>query len=606
MEDLILSSIDVFSSLAVLSWQGWLALGVLASILTGSAFTRIAPDILFVAGLVLLLVTGVLPIEGALSGFSNQGMVAVGALYVVAAGLQQTGVLSWVSRHVLGMPRTVDRALVRLIVPVIASSAFLNNTPVVAMFLPAVRDWARKLRFSPSKLMIPLSYAAILGGMCTLIGTSTNVVVNGLYIAETGSPGLDMFTITPIGASCALAGALILAILGKWLLPDRVPPVSDTDDARRYTVEMLVQPACPFVGRSIQEAGLRHLPGLFLMEIHRQDQIVPAVGPQERLHANDRLVFVGVVDSIVDLQRFPGLIPAPNQIFKLDAPRSQRCLIEAVVSNTCPIVGRNIREGQFRKRYNAVVVAVARNGERLMGKIGNIVLRPGDTLAIEAHPSFVDRQRLSSDFYLVSQVPDSEPLRRDKAPLAVLLLAGLVAATAAGHVPMVVAALAAALLMVVTGCCSPDQARRSINWQVLLVIGAALGIGRALTVTGAASTIAEAILTASSGNPWLALVGVYVVTMLFTEVVTNSAAVGLTFPIAMSLSNSLQVNMTPFLIAIMIAGSASFLTPIGYQTNLIVYGPGGYRFTDFTRMGLPISLSCFTITVLLTPLIYPF
>jgi di/tricarboxylate transporter len=559
-----------------------------------------------VGGLVLLLVAGVLPLEAALSGFANQGLVAVGALYVVATGLQQTGLLAWVSRHVLGMPRTLDRAMVRLIVPVIASSAFLNNTPVVAMFLPAVRDWARKLGFSPSKLMIPLSYAAILGGMCTLIGTSTNVVLNGLYIAETGSPGLGMFTIAPVGLACALAGALILVFLGKRLLPDRVPPVSEADDARRYTVEMLVQPACPFVGRSIQEAGLRHLPGLFLMEIHRQDQIVPAVGPQERLAANDRLVFVGVVDSIVDLQRFPGLIPAPNQIFKLDAPRSQRCLIEAVVSDSCPIVGRNIREGQFRKRYNAVVVAVARNGERLHGKIGDIVLRPGDTLVIEAHPSFVDRQRLSSDFYLVSQVPESEPLRRNKAPLALLVLAGLVAATAAGHVPMVVAALAAAMLMVVTGCCSPDQARRSINWQVLVIIGAALGIGRALTVTGAAHAIAEAILTASSGNPWLALVGVYAVTMIFTEIITNNAAVGLSFPIAFSLANSLHVDMTPFLIAIMIAGSASFLTPIGYQTNLIVYGPGGYRFTDFTRMGLPISLACFAITVLLTPLIYPF
>jgi len=598
--------IDFLSSFAAMTWQGWLTLGVVVAILAISALSRVSPDVLFGGGLVLLLVTGVLPAAAALEGFSNPGMITVGALYIVAAGLQQTGALTWISRHVLGMPKTLNRAMFRLMAPVVASSAFLNNTPIVAMFLPAVRDWARKMQISPSKFMIPLSYASILGGMCTLIGTSTNLVVNGLYISNTGAPGLGMFTITPVGVACAAAGLLVLALFSKRLLPNRLPAVSEADDARQYTVEVLVQPTSPCIGQSIQQAGLRHLPGLFLMEIHREDEIVPAVGPQEKLRAHDRLVFVGVVDSIVDLHRFPGLIPAPDQIFKLDAPRSQRCLIEAVVSDSCPIVGRNIRDGKFRTRYNAVVVAVARNGERLRGKIGDIVLRAGDTMVIEAHPSFIDRQRLSSDFYLVSQVPESEPLRRNKAWIAVFLLVGLVVATTFGGVSMLKAALAAALLMIVTGCLSTNQARRSINWQVLVVIGAALGIGQALSITGAAANIASAIVSVSSSNPWLALVAIYLVTTMFTEIITNNAAVGLTFPIALSLAATLQVNILPFLIAIMIAGSASFMTPIGYQTNLMVYGPGGYRFSDFFRAGLPLNAVCFAVTIAITPLIYPF
>ncbi|MEM6520518.1 MAG: SLC13 family permease, partial [Cyanobacteria bacterium P01_C01_bin.70] len=521
-------------------------------------------------------------------------------------GLQQTGALAWVSQQVLGLPKRRSTTFARLTVPVMLLSAFLNNTPVVAMFIPVVSDWCRKLRISPSKLMIPLSYASIFGGLCTLIGTSTNLVVNGLLVEATDNPGLKIFDITLVGLPCAIAGLLFLFLGQRWLLPNRKPVMGDPDDMRQYTVEMVVEPRSPLTGKTVEQAGLRHLPGLYLAEIARGKQIIPAVSPQETLRENDQLVFVGIVDSILDLHRLRGLAPATDQVFKLNTPRTERRLIEAVVSNTCSLVGKTIREGQFRSCYNAVVLAVARNGDRLQGKIGDIRLRPGDTLLLETHPKFLERQRVSSDFYLVSGLPDSEPLRHEKAPIALLALMLMVVLAGFGWLSMLKAAVLAAFIMLVTGCCAPSRALQSIEWSVLLVIAAALGISKAMEVTGAAAAIAETFLDIAGSNPFIALAVVYGTTTLLTEMITNNAAAALMFPVALSVSNSLGVSYMPFIITIMIAASASFSTPIGYQTNLMVYGPGGYKFTDFMRIGIPLNLLFWTLTVCIAPLVYPF
>lgn len=303
---------------------------------------------------------GVLDTSTALAGFSNPGMITIAVLYVVVTGLQQTGGLDLVSRTLLGLPKGETRAMARLVIPVVGLSAFLNNTPIVAMFIPVVNDWCRKLRISPSKLMIPLSYAAIMGGMCTLIGTSTNLVVNGLLIANTDYPGMKLFDLVPVGVPCALAGVGLLLLAHRWLLPNRKPAITEVDDPREYTVEMVVEEGSPLAGKSVEKAGLRHLPGLYLMEIQRQEHLLTAVPPQEILREGDQLVFVGMVSSIVDLNQIRGLKPATDQVFKLDSPRSDRCLVEAVVSNTCPMVGVTIREGRFRNHYGAVVLAVRR------------------------------------------------------------------------------------------------------------------------------------------------------------------------------------------------------------------------------------------------------
>ena len=589
-----------------LGWQAWTTIAVTIGVFLLNALTSLSAEIIFLAGTAVLFVSGILTEQDALAGFSNPGMITVAVLYIVVTGLSQTGGLNWISQRVLGLPKGQNAALFRLMTPVIGMSAFLNNTPVVAMFIPVVTDWSRKLRISPSKLMIPLSYAAIFGGICTLIGTSTNLVVNGLLVSATGLPGLKLFDLTLVGLPCAIAGTIYLFIAHPWLLPSRKPVISESDDVRQYTVEMIVPTNSPLSGKSISQAGLRHLPGLYLVEVIRNRHIIPAVSPKEVLRDDDLLIFIGAIDSIVDLHRLRGLQPATDEVFKLDTPRSERCLIEAVVSNTCPIVGKTIREGKFRTRYNAVVLAVARNGERLQGKIGSIRLKPGDTLLLEANANFLSQQRISNDFYLVNGIPDSEPLRHEKAPLAIIILLIMVVLAAFGLMSMLKAAILASVAMIVTGCCSSVRAIRNIEWSVLLVIGAALSIGKALESTGAAGAIAASLIQFSGDNPWLALAIVYAVTNLLTEAITNNAAAALIFPIALALSQNLEVSFMPFAIAIMIGASASFSTPIGYQTNLMVYGPGGYKFSDFMRIGIPLNFLFWLITVTLTPLFYPF
>ncbi|MGV2828915.1 SLC13 family permease [Myxosarcina sp. GI1(2024)] len=595
--------------LAALSWQGWLTIVITFSVFLLNAITSISPEIVFLGGTAVLFTSGILNEADALAGFSNSGMITVAVLYLVVTGLQQTGGLSWISQQILGLPRGQNKALLRLMTPVMGMSAFLNNTPVVAMFIPVVSDWSRKLKISPSKLMIPLSYAAIFGGICTLIGTSTNLVVNGLIISAIGEPGLKLFDIAWVGLPCAIAGMLFLFLTHRWLLPNRQPAIDLEDNSfsiKQYTTEMMVVSDSALIGKTIEEAGLRHLPDLYLIEIVRDRFIIPAVSPKEILRANDRLVFVGAIHSIIDLHRLKELQPATDEVFKLETPRSERSLIEVVVSNTCPLVGKTIREGKFRTQYNAVVIAVARNGQRLTGKIGDIRLLAGDTLLLEANPAFISQQRVSHDFYLINGIPNSEPLRHEKAPLAIAILVIMVVLAATGWMSMLKAAVLAAAVMLLAGCCSPARALENIEWSVLLIIAAALSIGTALESTGAAGAIASTVIGFSGDNPWLALTVVYGITSLFTELITNNAAAALVFPIALALSQNLGVEFMPFAIAIMIGASASFATPIGYQTNLMVYGPGGYKFTDFMRVGIPLNILFWIVTVTLTPLIYPF
>ncbi len=568
--------------------------------------TRIPSDVVLLGGLTLLLVAGIIEAEDALAGLASEGMVTVGVLYIVVAGLRHTGGISFLVEGLWGRPKSLINAQIRIMAPVAALSAFLNNTPVVAMLVPAVNEWAKKHNFSVSKLMIPLSYASILGGTCTLIGTSTNLVVNGLLVDTTDLPGFHMFDIAWVALPCALVGITYILICNRWLLPERKPVMSQLEDPREYSVEMLVEPGSPLVGKTIEQAGLRHLTGMYLAEIDRDSHIMPAVSPQEELRGNDRLLFVGIVGSVVELQRIRGLKPATNQVFKLESPRQKRCLIEAVVSDSCRLVGQTIRDAQFRRVYNAVIIAVARNGVRIRKKVGDIILHAGDTLLLETTPDFSDQQRNSRDFFLVSKVEDSNPPRHERMVIAALILIGMVTAVTLQWLTMLQAGMLAGGLMIITRCCTASVARASVDWQVLLVIAAAYGIGRAIDVSGAAIAIATELTTLAGGHPHITLAVIYGLTMLFTEMITNNAAAVLVFPIAIATAGDLQVSPLPFVIAIMMAASASFSTPIGYQTNLMVYGPGGYRFTDFLRIGLPLNLIMWVMTVIITPLVWPF
>ncbi len=581
-------------------------MGVVGLMIVLLAATRIAADVLLVAALTVLILAHVISPADALAGLGNPGLATVAVLYVVVAGLVDTGAVYAVGARLLGRPKTVSSALMRLMLPVTAVSAFLNNTPVVAMLVPVVEDWAKRSGLSVSKLMMPLSYAAILGGTCTLIGTSTNIIVNGLVQQRTSLHPIGFFSIGALGLPTAVIGLLFVLAAHRWLLPERRPPLRESGEGREYTIEMLVEETSPMIGKSVEQAGLRHLPGAFLAEIERADTVLPAVAPTEILRVGDRLLFVGVVGSVVDLLRMRGLVPAPEQLFKLSAPRPERRLVEVVVSASCPLVGHTIRAGRFRSRYDAVVIAAARNGRRLRGKIGDIELQAGDTLLLETRPSFPTQQRNSRDFLLVSEVQNAALPRHDRAWLAALILAGMVALAATGVLSMLEAALVAAGLMLATRCTTTSAARASVDWSVLIVIGAALGLGRALEASGAAHVVASAWIGALGGSPWLALLAVYVITSAFTALITNNAAAVIVFPIAQATAASLGVSLWPFVFVIMMAASASFATPIGYQTNLMVYGPGGYRFSDYVRFGLPLSVLLGAVAVLLAPVIWPF
>lgn len=588
-----------------MTWEAWFTLVIILFQMGMLIFTRTGPDVVLLGGVTLLLVFNVLTPEEALGGLANEGMVTVGVLYIVVAGLRETGGIGWLVEKCLGRPQSTLAAQARMMPPVIGMSAFLNNTPVVAMLIPAVKEWAKNYRLPVSQLLIPLSYASILGGVCTLIGTSTNLVVYGLLL-KNGFPELHMFEITQVGLPVAVLGYIYILLFGRKWLPNRQPAFTALSDPREYTVEMIVEPDSPLDGKSIEEAGLRNLTGMYLIEIERDGRILPAVSPQERLKINDRLVFCGVVESIVELQRIRGLKPATNQVFKLDSLRPDRCLIETVVSNSCALVGRTIRDGRFRNQYNAVVIAVARHGKRINKKIGDIILQPGDTLLLEAHPSFLEQQKNSRDFYLISRVEDSHPLRHERSYVALGILAGMVVCVTFGLLSMLKAAMLAAGMMLITRCCRISAARRSVDWQVLMVIAASFALGNALEKSGLAHTVGHGLISLAGNHTWISLALVYLVTILFTELITNNAAAVLVFPIAMSTARDLGVNFMPFAVVIMMAASASFATPIGYQTNLMVYGPGGYHFTDYMKIGIPLGFGVAVTVIGLTPLFWPF
>ena len=578
-------------------------------ILVGSllllATSRYPTDTILLAALCLLIVSNILTPSEALAGLSSPGIATIAVLYIVVSGLRETGSIAWLSRLLLGKPRNQTLALIRLLLPASTLSVFINNSPVVAMFTSAVQDWCKRSQFKSSHFLLPLSYASILGGTCSLIGTSTNLVVDSL-MRESGLSGFDLFELAAVGIPITIAGCLYLIIAAPYLLADRQGSSEKFNDVREYLVEMQVQPTCELAGQSIQDAGLRHLPGLFLIEIVRNGELFPVVSPQTIIQKNDRLIFAGAVDSVIELRRIRGLVVAQDQTFKLEGNEHERRLFEAVISAENPIIRQNIRKARFRHRYNAVILSIARNGQRIKGKVGDIRLQAGDTLLLEAEKGFLFKFRNSRDFLLISKLKDSNTMRHGRAPWALSIMLLMIILMFTGIMNILQIAVIAASAMLLTGCLTIENARRSIDYQILLVIACAYGLGSAVQKVGLADIIVEQALVIAGGDVWLMLVLVYIATVILTETITNNAAAIIMFPIAVSAANTLGANVTPFAVAVMIAASASFITPIGYQTNLMVFGPGGYRFIDYIKLGLPLSLIVAFIALSIIPIVWPF
>lgn len=588
-----------------MGFEAWFTFAVIIVMLGFLALTHIGPDTVLMGGVTLLLITGILAPQEALAGLANDGMVTVGVLYIVAAGLQQTGVTQIIVERLLGPARSTVRAQLKLMIPTAIIGAFTNNTPQVAIMIPAVAEWARRFNLRVSDLMMPLSYAAILSGTWTIIGTSPNLVVNGLITSQGQMEPFRFFDTAWVGLPVGILGMAATVLLMR-LIPDRNPPETEFASAREYTFEMIVEPDSNVVGKTLAEAGVRNFAGMYVAEIYRGGHVIPAVMSDETLDANDRLVFVGSADAVVDLQRIKGLKPATDQLFRLDGPRSERMLIEAVISPLCPVVGLTVRQGRFRSRYDAIVMAVARYGKRLRENVEEIELRPADVLLLEARDTFVEQQRNSRDFILISPIDDSSPPRHERMWVALTIVCLMVAVASLGLLTMLQSAMLAAGFMIMTGCVNGAEARRSIDTGVLLTIAAAFGLGLALRKTGAADAVASGLTSLAGSNPWMNLAMIYVLTLVLTEVITHNAAAVLSFPIAMATAQHLGVSATPFAIAVMMSASVAFATPFGYQTNMMVFGPGGYHFSDFLRVGIPMDIITAGSAILLIPLVWPF
>ncbi|KFF49689.1 potassium transporter TrkA [Gammaproteobacteria bacterium MFB021] len=584
--------------------DAWLSMAAVVAVLGTLVFTRIAPDAILVGAMAFLIFTDVLTPQQALAGFANTGVMTIAALYVVAAALKETGAIKWIASLLLGQPSTLRRAQWRVMLPASVLSAFMNNTTVVAMFIPAIQDWSGRLRLPPSKLLLPLSYISILGGTCTLIGTSTNLVVDGLLQSRHGI-SLGMFELTWVGLPILIVGGGFILLFAGWLLPQRDGTSSQLDQIREYSVEVDVKPGGPLVGKSIAEAGLRNLQFGYLTDIQRGDELMAAVPPETRLQADDTLIFVGAPECARELREVRGLVPTNGNVQKLEIAHHRRCLVEAVISPDFTAIGQSVRESRFRSRFQAVILSISRHGRRLEGKLGDVEFQVGDTLLLETGQQFVEQYRYRKDFLLVSQLNDSTPPNFQKAPLSLGILGVMVLLSATNLTSILEAAFLAAGAMLVSGCLTMGKARRYIDLSVLIVIAASFSLGTAMSESGAAQAIAEQVV-GQIHTPWLALLFVYVMTVLFTEMITNNAAAVLMFPIAMAVSDQLGVDFMPFVIAVTIAASASFMTALGYQTNLMVMGPGGYRMHDYLKLGVPLSLIVGLVSVTLIPLIWHF
>ena len=579
--------------------SAWFTLAVVIATVLALAREWVAPSIAVVGAMVVLLVTGVVSPQQAFAGFSNPAPITVAALFVLARAVEKTGVLLPLVAGTLSGEASTRGNLTRLLLPAAGASAFLNNTPIVAMLIPQVSAWAERRGVPISWYLMPLSFAAILGGMVTLIGTSTNLVVSGL-LQEAGHAPLGMFEMTGIGLPAALLGLLVLIVLAPILLPDRRGLKKRFEEEfREFTLEMEVERGGAADGQSVEEAGLRHLEGVFLVRIEREGRVLAPVAPEEALEGGDLLGFVGRADLVVDLQSIPGL--RSREYKHTDPFRDEaHSFFEVVVSPVSPLVGVSLKELGFREHYQAAVLAIHRAGDRVREKLGEVTLRPGDTLLLLADHEFRDRWRDRRDFLVVSPLDGSLPPGNARGPLILALVVGVVLLAAVGLVPILNGALLAAIVVVLTGTLTPNEARSAVDLDVILLIAAAFGIGNAIEASGLAmAAVGLFVDPAMALGPVAVLAAVVVATFLLTELITNNAAAVLMFPVATAAALSIGVDPRAFAVGVALTASASFLTPIGYQTNTMVYGPGGYHFRDYPRLGLPLSLVVMVVIILL-------
>jgi len=557
------------------------------------------PAVSFVIIVTFLLILGILSPREALEGFSNEQIATIALLLVVSSIIKELNVTGYLFRKIINEKISYKRFLLRLMGTVSFLSAFLNNTPIVATLMPYVYEWGKKKGIPPSKLMIPLSYAAILGGTTTLMGTSTNLLVNGLAV-EAGLKAFGIFDFSYVGVPAVIAGIIYMVLWGNKLLPEKKDAITRfLERKREYLVETFVPNNSPIIGKTVAEANLRNLDGLFLVEIIRREKRIAPVSPKDVIEKGDILIFAGETEKVIELINRNTGFQLP-QVCSVDV-NGRVEIVEALVLPNSSLVGKKVKDTDFRAKFDAAILAVHRNGEKLKGKIGDILLKPGDLLLILAGKDFWKRIADSNDLYVITKVKEICPVNEWKAVFILIAFLVAIFLSAISLLPLFYSLLVLISLFVVLKITSYSEIKKSIDLDLIIIASLSLAIGKAMIETGLAKYLADLILSFAEPLGIVAsLFAVYLVTSILTEFVTNLAAASMTFPIALSIAYSLSVDPKPFVMAVAFGASASFLTPIGYQTNLMVYGLGNYRFLDFLKVGLPLSIlyACVTITVL--------
>jgi len=568
--------------------------------LLGATFT-------FVIAVVTLGFFGILTPREILSGFANEQLAVIILLLLLGEIIRQTGVVEILFDRIFKSAKSYRGFLSRMTIIISGFSAFLNNTPLVAVMMPYVNNWCKRNNISPSKFLMPLSYAAILGGCATLIGTSTNLIVNGMVIDQQIFPDmkpLNIFEFAYVGVPMIVIGFFYLLFFGEKLLPNKLDLIEKfSTNTREYLVEAEIRKDSKLIGNTIEEANLRNLKGLFLVEIIRKSFKISSVKPNVILQKDDILIFAGDTETIVEMINSDiGLrLPSVGMLYK----KKQTEVVEIVISHNSSMINKTVKEIRFRAKYDAAVIAVHRNGERISGKIGDIIIKAGDVLLLFTGADFISRSNHTQDFYFISKVKDFQKIEAYKVwtllggTVLTILLAAL------NIVSLFMGLIVLLMVVIAMKIANPKELYKAVDYNLAMIIALALALGTAMIKSGAAELIADLIITAFLPLGKIGLLfGIYFITAILAAYITNKAAVAIIFPISLTMAANLDLNPVPFVLVVSFAAAANFITPHGYQTNLMVYGPGGYSFKDFFRVGAPLTLIYMVVTVFILNLIY--
>lgn len=587
-----------------LGLPGWITIVTVLSIFFVMAKTRIPAVVAFLGAMTVLLVTGIISEAEGMAGFGSEPVVVHAAFFVVMAGLMQTGVLYWLTKHLLGNPNEYRQALVKLMLPIASLAAFLNSVNVVALFIDVVRIWARRLGTEPSRLLIPLSYAATLGGTCTLIGNSSNLVISGLYAERTGR-ALSFFAPLVPGLFCTVIGIGMVIILRNFI-PRRQSPESTFESTSDYTVELLVPTDNPAVGLSVNDAGLRNVRGGSLIEIVRFDKEIIAPVPQDEfILGGDRLIYSGQINEILELKKSHGLVAADHHVYSISEIDNNRKMKTAYIGFGSDLIGSRMSDNQFEHRTDIILVAVARQGKRVNIQPREVELEAGDTLLLECPPKEDNEIAMMTKGSLTFFDSHFVPQLGKKTIYSSIILVIMFILSSLHVMPLMATTMLAAGAMLLLKCCRAQNVTKYIEWDLLLILGATVVFSTAITKTGIADVAANSLLQLCGNNPLIVMAVMCILASLVSEAVSDVAACGVFFPIVYQEAIELGCDPMPFVISLMIAVTTSFASPIGSSTHMLIYGPGGFKFSDFLRIGFLMHVVLLAANLLIVNIIYP-